>query len=91
MINAITTKRLPINAAGASLNSEVHRTIVMEAVELTPDTIKVAPVSPKDLAKANTAPEKIPGMTSGNNMFRKVVSGFAPRVREAISNVVSVA
>ena len=33
IIQAITTKRLPINAAVASLNSDVHLTIAIEAVE----------------------------------------------------------
>jgi len=91
MINhAIITKRLPINEAVASLNSDVHLTIAIDAVELTPTTISVAPVSPKDRAKAKTDPEKTPGIPKGNNIFLKVVRGLAPSVLEAISKVVSI-
>jgi len=79
-----------MKAAGASLNSEVHRTIVMDAVELTPATISVAPVSPRERAKARTEPEKTPGRAKGNNIFLKVVRGLAPRVLEAVSKVVSI-
>ena len=86
MINqAIITKRLPINEAVASLNSDVQRTIAIDAVELTPDTIRVAPVSPRERAKAKTDPEKIPEIAKGDNMFLKVVRGLAPSVLEAIS------
>ena len=88
---AITTKRLPRNDAVANLNSAVHRTIAIEAVELTPATINVAPVSPSERAKAKTDPEKIPGNESGINIFRNVVNGLAPKVRDAVSNVVSIA
>jgi hypothetical protein len=91
MINqAITTKRLPINEAVASLNSDVHLTIAIEAVELTPETMRVAPVSPRERANAKTDPEKIPEMDKGNKIFLKVVKGLAPNVREAVSKVVSI-
>jgi hypothetical protein len=88
--HAITTNRLPMKAAVGSLNSDVHLTIAIDAVELTPATISVAPVSPKDRAKAKTDPEKAPGTPKGNSIFLKVVRGLAPRVREAISKVVSI-
>jgi hypothetical protein len=89
-IQAIITKRLPINDAVASLNSEVHLTIAIDAVALTPDTIRVAPVSPRERAKAKTAPEKIPGIARGDNIFLKVVRELAPSVLEAVSKVVSI-
>jgi len=88
--HAITTKRLPMNEAVASLNSDVHLTIAIEAVELTPETMRVAPVSPSERANAKTDPEKIPEMDKGNKIFLKVVRGLAPSVREAISKVVSI-
>jgi hypothetical protein len=78
-----------MNEAGASLNSDVHLTIEMEAVELTPDTMRVAPVSPRERAKAKTVPEKTPGIARGNNTFRNVVNVLAPSVREAVSKDVS--
>ena len=81
----IITKRLPIKDAVANLNSDVHLTIAIDAVELTPDTISVAPVSPRDLAKAKTDPEKIPGRAKGNKTFLKVVRELAPSVLEASS------
>jgi hypothetical protein len=81
--HAIMTNKLPMKAAVASLNSEVHLTIAIDAVELTPATIRVAPVSPKERAKARTDPEKTPGIPKGNNIFLKVVRGLAPRVRDA--------
>ncbi len=90
MTQAITTKRLPIKEAVASLNSDVHLTIAIDAVELTPDTIRVAPVSPRERAKARTDPEKMPGMANGDNMFLKVASGLAPNVLEAVSKVTSI-
>jgi len=79
-----------MNEAVASLNSEVHLTIAIEAVELTPETIRVAPVSPSECAKAKTDPEKIPEMDKGNKILLKVVRGLAPSVLEAISKVVSI-
>jgi hypothetical protein len=88
--HAMTTKRLPMNEAVASLNSDVHLTIAIDAVELTPDTMSVAPVSPRERANAKTDPEKIPERDNGNNILRNVVSGFAPNVREAVSKVVSI-
>ncbi len=45
----------------------------------------MAPVSPRDLAKANTQPEKIPGRAIGNNILLKVVKGAAPNVLDAVS------
>jgi len=85
MIHAINTNRLPIKAAVESLNSEVHLTIAMDAVVLTPETIIVAPVSPNERAKAKTAPEKIPGRANGKRIFLKVVSELAPSVLDATS------
>jgi len=90
IIQAIITKRLPMNEAVASLNSDVHLTIAIDAVELTPETMRVAPVSPSERAKAKTDPEKIPEMDKGNKIFLKVVRGLAPSVLEAISKVVSI-
>ena len=87
---AITTNRLPINDAVASLNCDVHLTIAIDAVELTPDTIRVAPVSPRERAKASTAPEKTPGIARGNRMFLNVVRELAPNVLEAVSKVISI-
>ena len=78
-----------MNAAVANLNSAVHLTIAIDAVELTPATMSVAPVSPRERAKASMAPEKMPGSTNGSNTFLKVVNGLAPRVRDAVSYVVS--
>jgi len=83
--NAIHISKAPINAAGASLFSNSHLTIAMEAVILTPDTIIVAPVSPRDLARASTLPENIPGITSGKTIFLNVVKELAPREFETIS------
>ena len=51
--------------------------------------MSVAPVSPRERAKAKIAPEKTPGVAKGNNMFLKVVKELAPSVREAVSKVVS--
>ena len=61
-----------MNEAVASLNSAVHLTIAIDAVELTPDTINVAPVSPRDRASASTAPEKTPGIAKGKSIFLKL-------------------
>ena len=90
IIHAIATKRPPIKDAVASLNSDVHLTIAIDAVELTPDTMSVAPVSPRDRANAKIAPEKIPGIAKGNNIFLKVVNELAPSVLEAVSKVISI-
>lgn len=90
IMEAITTRRLPIKEAVASLNSDVHLTIAMEAVGLTPDTTIVAPVSPKERAKARTAPEKTPERAKGDNMFLKVVRELAPSDLDAISKVESI-
>jgi hypothetical protein len=87
IMEAIRTKRLPIKEAVASLNCDVHLTIAMDAVGLTPDTMMVAPVSPRERANARTTPEKTPGIARGNNMFLKVVNGLAPSDLEAISKV----
>ncbi len=51
-----------------------------------PATTIVAPVSPNDLAKARTPPEKSAGIESGKIIFRKVVKAEAPKVRDACSN-----
>ena len=87
---AIRTNRLPMKEAVASLNSDVHLTIAIDAVVFTPDTIIVAPVSPRERANARTAPEKTPGIARGDNMFLKVVKGLAPSVLDAISKVESI-
>ena len=79
-----------MKAAVESLNSDVHLTIAIDAVALTPETIRVAPVSPRERAKARTAPEKIPGRANGKRMFLKVVRELAPSVLEAISYVISI-
>ena len=79
-----------MNAAVESLNSEAHLTIAIEAVVLTPETMRVAPVSPSERAKAKTAPEKTPGIESGRRILLKVVKELAPRVLEAISYVSSI-
>ena len=79
-----------MNEAVASLNSAVHLTIAIDAVELTPDTISVAPASPRERASASTAPEKTPGIAKGKSIFLNVVKGFAPKILEAISKVVSI-
>ena len=71
--------------AVASLNSAVHLTIAIDAVELTPDTMRVAPVSPKERARAKTDPENIPGIAKGESIFLNVVRELAPSVLEAIS------
>ncbi len=46
----------------------------------------VAPVSPRDLAKARTPPEKSAGRERGKIIFLKVVKADAPKVRDACSN-----
>ena len=78
-----------MNAAVASLNSDVHLTIATEAVGLTPETIRVAPVSPRERANARTEPEKIPGIAKGHNIFLNVVNELAPNDLDAVSNVES--
>jgi hypothetical protein len=79
-----------MKAAVASLYSAVHLTIAIEAVGVTPETIRVAPVSPRERAKASTVPEKTPGMVKGKSIFLKVVNELAPNVLEAVSNVKSI-
>ena len=89
-IHAIATRSVPRKDAVDNWNSAVHLTIAMDAVVFTPATTKVAPVSPKDRAKARTAPENILGIESGKVMFLKVVNEFAPKVLEANSYVESI-
>ena len=48
----------------------------------------MAPVSPRDLANAKTAPEKIAGNVNGKIIFLNVVRGEEPKVPEACSNSV---
>jgi len=84
------TRRLPMKEAVASLNSEAHLTIAIDAVVLTPDTISVAPVSPNERAKAKTAPESKPGRAKGRSIVLKVVKELAPNVLEASSKVTSI-
>ena len=88
--NAIITSNPPMKEAVASLNWEVKLTISVEAVYLTPPTISVAPVSPKERAKARTDPEKMAGIAKGKSMFLNVVKELAPNVLDATSKVGSI-
>ncbi len=83
---AIPINRQPRKDAAANLNSNTHRTIAIDAVVYIPLTTMVAPVSPRDLAKAMILPENIPGIARGKSTFRNVIKGTAPKVLDAVSN-----
>jgi hypothetical protein len=86
--DATIISKLPKNAAEPNLNWDTQLITAMGAVVKTPDTTNVAPVSPRDLAKASTVPEKIAGKVNGTRIFRNVVRGAAPNVPEACSKSV---
>ena len=86
MAEAMTIRRHPRNEADPNLNWDTQRITAIGAVVYTLVTTIVAPVSPRDLAKAKTTPEKIAGIDNGNTIFLKVVKEEAPKVLEACSN-----
>ena len=88
--DATIINKLPKKAAEPNLNWETQLITAIGAVVKTPDTTNVAPVSPKDLAKARTVPEKIAGRVNGIKIFLKVVRGEAPKVPEACSRSVDI-
>ncbi len=67
------------------MNWDTQLITAIGAVVKTPETTNVAPVSPRDRAKARTAPEKIAGIVNGKTIFLKVVNDVAPKVPEACS------
>ena len=86
--DATIINKLPKKAAEPNLNWDTQLITAIGAVVKTPETTKVAPVSPKDRANARTVPENIAGNVNGNTIFLNVVSGAAPKVPEACSKSV---